>query len=69
MMFVAINYAVLIVAIAVTMFSGSNSLSSMLTVTAVRLGASYGVTCRWFRQDADSRADHETVTTTRDWFA
>ncbi|WP_155957131.1 hypothetical protein [Rhodococcus sp. UNC23MFCrub1.1] len=53
---VATSYAVLIVAIAVAMFSGSKSLSGMLTVAAVWLGALYGVTCWWLRQDADSRA-------------
>ncbi len=57
MMFVAISYAVLIVAIAVAMFSGSNNLSGMLAVAAVWLGALYAATCWWLRQDDDSRTD------------
>ncbi|MBY6540361.1 hypothetical protein HQ325_16930 [Rhodococcus sp. BP-349] len=52
---VAISYAVLIVAVAVEMFSGINNLSGMLAVAAVWLGALYAVTCWWLRHDGDSR--------------
>ncbi|MBY6597165.1 hypothetical protein HQ332_21905 [Rhodococcus sp. BP-359] len=50
----ASSYAVLIVGIAVTMFSASDSLTGMSAVAAVWFGALYALTCWWLRKDLES---------------